>query len=269
MAFDVLDAHGHVWTTPEDHAWVNAVMPPGIERMVYSIDDYREDMNAIGIDRAVLVATPIHGPGSPYTVSCVESNPETFYGIVLVDYEAPDVEAHLEDVFSHDRLLGVRMTGDDLAVAPPAFWSWMNHAGKQVQLLLSPSELGDALEYIENYPDIDFVFDHLGLYPSVEGSSPNDSAYERIQDVADCGNTYVKITHTPSDDRFPFEDLRPFIRVLLDAFGSERLLWGSDYIYHFKKLTPWHTREFLDDLPFLSDRDRGNLLGRTFEERLL
>lgn len=269
MTSNVLDSHGHVWTTPDEHAWADPVMPPGIERMVYSIDDYRDDMEAIGVDRAILVATPIHGPGSPYTVSCVEANPETFYGIVLVDYETTDIEAHLKDVFSHENLLGVRMTGADLAAAPSAFWSWMNRREKQVHLLLSPDELGDALEYIEAYPGIDFVFDHLGLFPSVESVSPRDPPYAQMVDIAAYDNVYVKVTHTPSEERFPFEDVREFVRVLVEAFDSERLLWGSDYIYHFKKLTPWHTREFLEELPFLSDRDRSNLLGRTADERLL
>ena len=268
MGRETVDSHGHVWTTPDEHGWVDPVMPPGIEQLVYSVENYREDMAALGIDRAVLVATPIHGPGSPYTVSCVEADPDTFYGIVLVDYRATDVEAHLEDVFCHEHILGVRMTGEDLAAAPPAFWSWMNRHEKQVHLLLSPPELGEAVEYVDKYPDVDFVFDHLGLYPSAEGFAPDDPPYSEIRTIAQRRNAFAKITHTPSDEQFPFADVHEFVRTLIDAFGSERLLWGSDYIYHLKKLTPRQTREFLDELPFLSDRDHENLLGRTFDERL-
>lgn len=269
MVRDVIDAHGHVWGTPDAYEWVEPVMPPGITRMTYSVDDYREDMAAMGVDRAVLVATPIHGPGSPYTVSRVRADPETFYGIVLVDYDAPDVVAHLSDVVGHERLLGVRMTADDLAAAPSAYWEWMNDRGKQVHLLLSPDELEASIEYVDAFPGVDFVFDHLGAYPSVDGLSPLESPYGRMRVLADYPNTYVKITHTPSDERFPFDDIGQHVRLLVDAFGSKRLLWGSDYIYHFKRVTPWQTVEFLDELPFLSSADRADLLGRTFEEQLL
>lgn len=269
MAAETIDSHGHVWTTPEEYDWTDPVMPPGVERMVYSVDNYREEMSTLGIDRAILVATPIHGPGSPYTVSRVKADPDTFYGIVLVDYDATDIRDHLADVFSHENLLGVRMTREDLAAAPSGYWTWMNRRGKQVHLLLSPGELAEAVEYVEAYPDIDFVFDHLGLYPSAAGFTPDEQPYSKMRELAAYENTYVKVTHTPSDEPYPFEDVHAFVRELVEAFGSDRLLWGSDYVYHFKKLTPRHTREFLSELPFLSERDRENLLGRTVSDRLL
>lgn len=265
MAGDIVDAHGHVWTAPSEQQWVEPVMPPGVDQMVYSVENYREEMETIGIDRAVLVATPIHGPGSPYTVARVIEHPETYYGIVLADQGVPDVESHLNQIFRHERILGVRMTAEDLRAATPAYWQWLAQREKQVHLLLSPEELDDAIWYIEQYPDITFVLDHLGLYPSVDGYSPTDGVFAAVKSVADYSNAFVKITHTPSQQRFPFEDVHDFVRVLTDAFGSERLLWGSDYIYHFKRVTPRQTVEFLDELPFLSDRDRSNLLGRTFE----
>lgn len=42
---------------------------------------------------------------------------------------------------------------------------------------------------------------------------------------------------------------------LCGQFGTDRLFWGSDYIYHFKKTTPEETLTFLDEFPFLSDVD--------------
>lgn len=269
MVTETIDAHGHVWTTPDEYSWTQPVMPPGVERMVYSVDNYREDMSTLGVDRALLVATPIHGPGSPYTVSCVEADPDTFYGIVLVDHDASDIQDHLAEVFSHEHLLGVRMTNEDLAASVPEFWAWMNNHGKQLHLLLSPAELDEALEYVQAYSDIDFVFDHLGLYPSATGFAPDEQPYSTVMEFAEFDNTYVKVTHTPSDERYPFCDIHSFVRALVEAYGSDRLLWGSDYVYHFKKATPIQTREFLDELSFLSDRDKANLLGRTVSDRLL
>lgn len=267
MADEIVDAHAHVWTSSEERRWVDPVMPPGVERMVYTEENYREEMETLGIDRAVLVATPIHGPGSPYTTAQVASNPE-FYGIVLADQHATDIESHLEGIFGHERILGVRMTAEDLDAATAAYWEWLNQREKQVHLLLSPDELGAVREYVERYPGITFVVDHLGLYPAVGQRSPAERPYALVESLAEYDNVFVKVTHTPSEQPFPFEDIHGFVRILVDEFGSDRLLWGSDYIYHFKRVTPQQTREFLDELPFLSRRDRANLLGRTVDKLL-
>ena len=108
-------------------------------------------------------------------------------------------------------------------------------------------------------------------YPWVNQSSPGgvESAVYSLGDyreemaaIAERSNTYVKVTHTPSETFHPLGDIHAHIEYLLETFGTCRLVWGSDYIYHFKKTTPPQTRSFLDECS-LSTGDRRRLFGRT------
>jgi predicted TIM-barrel fold metal-dependent hydrolase len=265
MTQQMLDGHGHVWTTEDRYPWVDEIVLQGATKLVYNVDDYRSDMETLGVTEAVLVATPIHGPGSPYTVECVENAPGTFYGVVLVDHESATVDADVCDLLDHEGIVGVRITGRELeSTVTDAFWERMNDLGAQVHLLLSPERLDRVHGVIEQYPDITFLFDHLALFPSVDEYRPDEPPYGRIERIASCSNAAIKVTYTPSERRYLFLDVHDHVRALYEAFGPDRLVWGSDYIYHFKRVTPWQTSEFVDELEFLSDADRRKLFGDAF-----
>jgi len=67
-----------------------------------------------------------------------------------------------------------------------------------------------------------------------------------------------------SNDQYPYEDAFDHIRWFLDAFGRERVLWGSDFpnVSHpeFGGMTYEETRSWLAEVPFLSDIDRRYLV---------
>lgn len=272
MAERIVDAHTHAWTAPEELAWETGG-PPDAERIVYTADDVRDDMARLGAERACLVATPIHGTGSPYTRRMVREHPDEFYGVLWLDYLADDVAERVHEAMAIENVLGFRFYVEegadwltDGSLEP--FWDALaDHEAPQVQFLLRPELLPDVATLAGEHPDVQFVVDHIGQ--PVPGEDPATAPpWNAIRDVAARENTYVKLTHTSSDAVYPFEDLHPYAHELLDAFGSERLLWGSDFIYHFKEATPWETLHFLDELDALSTADRRNLLHRTFESML-
>jgi L-fuconolactonase len=281
----VVNAHDHAWAPPGEYAWHSENTPDGVESMVYTAENLRADMAEHGIDRTCLVATPIHGRGSPYTLDCIREHPE-FYGVLLLDYFADDVAERVEAAFELDRVLGVRLGARlaydslweradpdadwivDEALGP--FWAAMEaHADRnpQVQLFAEPEQFDQVEAVVADHPDLTFVIDHLGC-PTPGVHEPGEPPYSRIEDIAGHSNAHVKITQTPSERPVPFEDIHGHVRYLLEVFGSERCLWGSDYIYHFKKTTFHGSRQFLDRLDVLTERDRRNLLGRTFDSLL-
>ncbi|MFB6138317.1 MAG: amidohydrolase [Halobacteriaceae archaeon] len=272
MADRIVDAHTHAWTHEEVIAWETGG-PPDAEQIVYTADDVRDDMDRLGAERACLVATPIHGTGSPYTRRVVAAHPEEFYGVLWLDYLADDVAERVHEALEIDNVLGFRFYVEEggewlTSDALDPFWEALAaHDAPQVQFLLRPELLEDVATLAGEHPGVTFVVDHVGQ--PVPGEDPADAPpWAAIRDVAAHSNTYVKLTHTSSDAVYPFSDLHPYARVLLEAFGSERLLWGSDFIYHFKEATPWETLHFLDEMSFLSTGDRRDLLHRTFESML-
>jgi predicted TIM-barrel fold metal-dependent hydrolase len=178
--------------------------------------------------------------------------------------------------------LGARLAYDSLweRAAPDAdwilddalgpFWAAMEaHAERnpQVQLFAEPAQFDQVEAVVADHPDLTFVIDHLGC-PTPGVHEPGEPPYSRIEDVAAHSNAHVKITQTPSERPFPFEDIHGHVRYLLDVFGSERCLWGSDYIYHFKKTSLIDTKRFLVELEFLSTGDERRILGRNMRTLL-
>lgn len=259
---DVIDAHGHAWTHEDEHAWTGDVTPAGVEKIVYTVENYREDMETLGVDRAVLVATPIHGRGSPYMMDCLRAYPDAFYGIVLLEYGADDIAEQVAGVFAQDNVIGVRLTGDKLDDVNPDLWDALAAHDGQAQFLIDPESLATIERLARDYPGVQFVVDHLGMASGVQDHSPNEDPYATMSDLAEYSNVAVKLTHTPSVGPYPFTDVHDHVRFLLEEFGSDRLLWGSDYIYHFKKTSVVGTKRFIDELEFLSTRDECRVLGQ-------
>ena len=96
------------------------------------------------------------------------------------------------------------------------------------------------------------------------------SAFGRVLALARHENVYVKISDIAgrSSETFPFEDVHPFIKALLNAFGAERAVWGTGYPGHHRIKHNWlplseELRLRREGLPFLTDADRDLILGET------
>ena len=83
-------------------------------------------------------------------------------------------------------------------------------------------------------------------------------------------NVHVKVSDVAGRSRegFPFADVHPFIRALLRAFGSDRLMWGTGYPGHHRARHNWPSladelRLVREGLPFLNATDRDRILGGT------
>jgi len=276
----VIDSHAHAWGRETEYPWVSSCTPPGFDKLVYSAEDLRAHMAALGIDRSVIVATPIHGRGSPYLFDRLADQPDEFLGIGLLDYFADDIDARLERAFEHDGFLGVRfgatheydslwerrdesiewITSPDLA----PFWDALScYDGPQVHLRIAPSQLDQAAELAAAHPGVTFVLDHMAG-PTPREHDLDSPPYDRMRDLAEHSNVCVKVSHTPSKERYPFTDLHDLLREVADCFGTDRMVWGTDYAYAAVRRLPWQTREWLDDVEGLSQTDRARLLGRTF-----
>lgn len=261
---EIIDAHGHVWTSPDEFQWVVDSFPAGTTGLVYTIDNFREECAKTSAERALLVATPHHGPGSPYVRECVAQNNDLF-GIVTIDHTRDDAVDRTTALLDEPGVVGMRFVGADLADVPAEVWHKFAERDVQAQLLTAAEHLPIVERLARNHPDVTFVLDHLGAR---DRPVANGDAYGRLEAIAASANTYVKVTSTPSDERFPHVDIFEHVRRLLEWFGPDRLMWGSDYVYRFRSVTPWQTRMWLAQVPTLSDRDRAKIEGETARQLL-
>lgn len=135
-----------------------------------------------------------------------------------------------------------------------------------------------------SFPQLPVFVDQMALRWRVNSVGDWWSKFPELLKLAHHPNVGVKLTAVPafSSTGFPFDDVKPRIRQLIDAFGSARLMWASDISRYQgqigSSLTPpgmsgdypgRHTYaeslHFFRHAPWIQDEDKANILGRTAE----
>jgi L-fuconolactonase len=130
-------------------------------------------------------------------------------------------------------------------------------------MLLASGQLDALGELARTRPGLRLAVDHLGLTGQHTDAA---IAPEIAQLVALAGleNVSVKMTAAPcySTEPYPYPALHPYLRQLYDAFGPERLFWGSD-LSRLRGTYPDLVRLFREELDFLSPADVEAVMGRS------
>jgi L-fuconolactonase len=280
-----IDTHVHAWgTDSESNPWYEPVLPPGWSGP-YTHEDLITDMNRVGIDESVVVTTPLYGRGrnaNAYTLESIATHPDRLYGIGLVDFFADDVRTRLRSVLDHDRMLGVRMhaalayddapteldrTGDwilDDALAP----AWTELAALDACVFVFPKaqQLGSVARLADTHPDVTFIVDHMA-WPD-ETTNPDTAPWSDFSELATYDNVYVKVSSLPrsSGEGWPYRDLWDYVRNLVEWFGADHLMLGSDYPWMDDWATYAQCLDWVAEARFLSPRDQRYLQAQTFTE---
>lgn len=284
----VYDTHTHAWGPPTpDHPWTNGPLLEDSTShfatdIVYSAEKLLADMDAAGIDDAVVVGYPITDwTDNWYTVKAAEEN-DRLSGIAMIDQFADDTAETLREIMSHDEMLGFRIGAmcpyDAMwerfdydqtwlrdAIEEDAFWEAALEEECVVQILAHTSQLDQALELVEAYPDLRYTFDHFAHANAAEDPAECFAVFEEMAEYDTVTVKVAEIAHT-SNEAFPYEDAYDHLRWLLETFGRERVLWGSDFpnVSHaeYGGMDYEETLAWLDHVPFLSDADRRWLTDR-------
>ena len=267
----VVDAQVHVWL-PEapDRPW-----PPGGAERARSMHrlepltgpGLRAEMREAGVDRAVLVPPFFEGYRNDYAVACAEEAPEAFRVMARVDLRTGD-PGPVRELLGNPVVAGVRLVflpADAGRVDDPgADWLWSFAEAADVPVMLLASGQLDALGVLaRSRPGLRLAVDHLGL----TGRAMDAAVAPEIATLltlAGLPNVSVKLTAVPcySTEDPPYPALHPFLRQLHDAFGPERLFWGSD-LSRLRGSYADLVRLFREDLGFLSPGDVEAIMGRS------
>ncbi|MFB6120753.1 MAG: amidohydrolase [Halobacteriaceae archaeon] len=283
----LIDTHTHTWgrDTPE-LPWAADLLPPEWEGP-YTYEDLLADMDRLGIDEAVTVTTPLYGRGeraNEYTMRGIEAHPDRLYGVGIMDFfpQDGDLRERVRRVVGHERMLGIRMhaaleyetiptevnrTGDwilEEALAPV----WEEVAAQDAAVFVFPKaeQLSYVAELAADHPDTDIVIDHMA-WPD-ETTDPDEDPWATFEAVAEHENVYVKVSSLPrsAGRDWPYADLHGYVRNLLEWFGPERLMLGSDYPWMDSWADYGDCLSWIDGVDFLSRRDRAYLSHRTFHD---
>jgi L-fuconolactonase len=236
----IVDAHHHVWDlTVRDQSWIVGTALAPIRR-TFELADLEGDASAAGVGSTVLVQTiPVADETPEFLALAAESR--LVAGVVgWVDLTAPDVPdaiAALREGPGGKYLVGFR---HPVQAEPDPRWLLrpdvvrglraIAASGLTYDLLVLPHQLGAAVEVAAVLPDLTFVLDHLGKPPI--GAGLVDPWAQDIRMLAALPNVVGKLSGMVTEaawDAWTVQDLRPYAETALDAFGPERLMFGSDW----------------------------------------
>ncbi|MFJ4934807.1 amidohydrolase family protein [Streptomyces pseudovenezuelae] len=269
----VVDAHHHVWDlSVRDQDWIASDSPL---RRNFTLADLAPEAAAAGVDRTVLVQTVTVPEETPELLALAAGH-ELIAGVVgWTDLTRPDIAdelARLRSLPGGTRLKGIR---HQVQGEPDPGWllrpdvrrglTAVADAGLVYDLVVLPHQLPACVKAAESLPRLTFVLDHLGKPPIASGR-PEPWAAD-IRALAGLPNTVCKLSGMVTEAdlaTWTVDDLRPYADTVLDAFGPDRLMFGSDWPVCTLGATYGETMSVTKELTAgLGTSERADVLGGT------
>ena len=240
-----VDAHCHFWDLSRgDYGWLdasNSDLAPIVRD--YCPGDLAPLRNAANVEKVVVVQAAATEAETDYLLELADRNDEIAGVVGWADFESDGVVQRLEKWTDNPKFKGVRPMLQDientdwLLENPKAdIWPELVRLGLRFDALVQPRHLPVIYKFCKSNPDLALVIDHAAKPKSaLEG---NGDAFvfwsEHMTMLARDTNAHCKLSGLlsemeASDLKEPRPILQRYVDVLLEAFGPERLMWGSDW----------------------------------------
>lgn len=233
-----VDAHQHYWHPARgDYDWMPAD-DPTLSRPYHPID-LAKALDANGISKTILVQAAATVQETEYLLGIADATPSVGGVVGWIDFEDRDDLRQLERLSKHPAFKGVRPMIQDI---PDKDWmlrdgvQWAFAAlvdlGLTFDALGFPKHLENFRTILTHYPGLASVIDHC-MKPQI--SDPNEAAFAEWADgmaaIASQTSAFCKLSGlvTEAAPDWTVETLRPFAAHVLDVFGPDRVMWGSDW----------------------------------------
>jgi L-fuconolactonase len=233
-----IDAHHHLWDLDRrPQPWLHGEALEPINR-TFRLPELEPHLAAHGIDATVVVQSSSSLDETRELLEIARQSGGRIAGVVgwadLADPELPQVLASLA---AAGPLVGIRHQVQDEAdpqwLARPEIRGGLARladAGLVYDLLVTPRELAAATAAVQALPEVSFVLDHGGKPQIASGEWEPWAGL--ISALAALPNVSCKLSGLVTEADWQSwrpQDVLPYARHLLDSFGPERLLFGSDW----------------------------------------
>jgi predicted TIM-barrel fold metal-dependent hydrolase len=273
----IFDAGVHIWL-PEgpDRPWMPGRAAHLPEPLTYQ--KFNAMMDEAGVTQAILVPPSWEGERIDYSLEAAQKFPNRYAVMGRFPINKPEERAHLEKWREQKGMLGVRLTLHhewDRAWMRDGTADWFWPAAERLGIpvmLNAPFSHKEIGEVAARHPRLRIILDHLGA-----STSQKDAALEpQVESTASLAkhpNVHVKFTLVPvfSTAPYPYKNIQPSIRHLLEAFGPRRCFWGTDASAMLQRTSCSYSqcvKLFTEDMDFISDADKEWIMGRGLAECL-
>ena len=231
-----LDAHQHFWKyNPEHHVWMTDQLE-GLRRD-YLPHQLRPLLKAAGFDGTIAVQARQMVEETAWLLELADAH-EFIKGVVgWVDLQSPELRTQLAHFSRHPKLVGVRHVvhdePDDHFMLRPEFRRGIRQLREfelTYDLLLFPKHLPVAAKLVAEFPEQPFVLDHIAK-PAIRQGRVSPWR-EDLRRLAEFPNVCCKLSGLVTEAKWKqwrAEDFHPYLDIVVEAFGPERLMIGSDW----------------------------------------
>jgi L-fuconolactonase len=228
----IVDAQVHLWDEDRPgRPWPANTSSAGHHRL--TAPQLLGEMDAAGVDRAVLVPPSWEGERNDVVLAAVHAHPDRFAAMGRVPLDGD------EDLILHwtedPGMLGIRITCHrgpqrEWLTSDAGSWLWSAAARTSLPVMLyAPGLEGEVGNLLKRYPDLRLTLDHANLSLSVDADSL-ETAIERILPLSSFPNLRVKASglecHVDPNRRVA--QIGSAVSSLVGAFGADRVFWGTD-----------------------------------------
>jgi predicted TIM-barrel fold metal-dependent hydrolase len=269
----IIDCHAHLYSAD------NAKYPPGAEKPYAppkgtgTVEHLRRVTKAAGV-RFVNCTQPrtFYQYDNRFTADTARTNRDWMIGVVNLDPDDPRSPTLLEKYVREYNVRGlVSVTGKSGRFDAPIvvrLWEVANRLGIVINLNINPPEVEGVEALLERFPKVRVALDHT-LNMTVRNL---DKTLPAAKQLAKHRSVHTKLSFLPtgSAEKYPFRDLHEPCREVINIFGPERCVWGSNFpcelwcknLRQEASTYAQHLRLFTDELG-LAPATREAILGKT------
>lgn len=231
-----IDAHQHFWQySPEEYGWIGPQM--AVLQKDHLPDDLAPLLESTGLDGCVAVQARQSLDETEWLLALSDQAPFIKGVIGWVDLCSPYIHRQLERLCAQPKLRGVRHVVQDEPDDQFMLRQDFLHGVSALQafdltydILIFPRHLPVARRVVEQFPDQPFVLDHIAKPFIRDGVI--EPWTEEIRRLAASPNVFCKVSGmvTEADwHNWQSADFLPYLDIVFEAFGPDRIMFGSDW----------------------------------------
>lgn len=263
----IIDAQVHVWAADSpERPWIPGGADYAHSAIPLTADALLAEMDRVGVQRAFLVSPTWEGDRNDVVIQAAEDHPDRFTVIGRFDLRDHANARLVHDWNSDSRVSGVRAVfakrSESWLRDGVADWLWPLLTDLAMPVMVyAPYQYDGVATIAARYPSLKIAICHFGLDTKLrDGEIPPQ--VDALLALSDLPNIAVKASSLPSffTESYPYPSLQRELRRVVEAFGPERVFWGSD----LSRLSCDYLdlyRLFTEELEFLSPGELELIMG--------
>ena len=257
-----IDSHLHIWSDDTEQYPRREIPYPG------SVELLLEYMDEAGVERAVFVLSLHYHYDNRFLADTLRAHPDRLAGIGVLDPRGQRAADQLEELLAATGVRGVRLRGTmekDWFCQPETdpLWDKAAELGANLCLLCTPDQVALVEAMVEKHPQTSVIIDHFAMISVEDGM--DSQPFQTLMGLARFPRVHLKVSGLHYwGDGYPFPRAQEHLKAACDAFGPQRLMWGSDWPHILFGNGYVRCFNFVRrDLEWLSDEDKEHILGGT------